>query len=301
MKLAHFSADGRTRLGLVSGRSVYDLQDSVVFRHQVKRSCRTIDELLAAGGLDALRKLRDGDLKSGKAIPLSRAKFESPVLSPEKILLAAVNYRAHGKEQSAKPPTEPYFFTKFRNALMGDRDPILIPRGSTKVDWEVELAAVIGKRCKYVSRSKAMEYVAGFAVSNDISFRDLQFPEGWPKRLNPLGQNWVMGKGLDNAFPLGPWLVTSDEMGDLDDLDLTLKVNGVVRQHASTSDMIFGVDEMITYLSQGTTLMPGDVISTGTPMGVAAFTGGPFLKSGDLVEASVEGIGTLHNPVKSDV
>ncbi len=286
---------------MVNGRSLYDLQDSAALHRRVTQNYRTIDELLSAGGLDELRKLQEGELESGRAIPLSKAKFESPVLSPEKIFLAAVNYRSHGKEQSAKPPSEPYFFTKFRNALIGDRDPILIPRISAKVDWEVELAAIIGRKCKYVPKSRAMEYVAGFTVSNDVSFRDLQFPEGWPKRLNPLGQNWVMGKGLDNAFPLGPWLVTSDGIGDLRDLELTLKVNGKVRQRASTSDMIFGVDEMIAYLSRGTTLMPGDVISTGTPMGVAAFTGAPFLKNGDLVEASITGIGTLHNPVKSDV
>jgi 2-keto-4-pentenoate hydratase/2-oxohepta-3-ene-1,7-dioic acid hydratase in catechol pathway len=132
-----------------------------------------------------------------------------------------------------------------------------------------------------------------------VSFRDLQFWPGWPQKPNALGQNWVLGKGLDSSFPLGPWLVTPDEVSDFKSLRLTLKVNGKVMQQASTSDMVFGVDDLVAYLSRGMTLYPGDVISTGTPPGVAVFTGAPYLKDGDIVEASVSRIGTITNPVRA--
>lgn len=289
MKLAHVASENGVKVAAIAGAYAYDIGG-------VLRGARTIDDVISRGELGAL--VKSEDLESGPKTRLAEAKLRSPILSPEKILLAAVNYRAHGKEQDVKPPSAPYFFTKFRNTVIGDRDPILVPKNSVKVDWEVELSVVIGKKGKYISKSKAMEHVAGYSVSNDVSFRDLQFPPGWPKTLSPLGQNWVLGKGLDNSFPLGPCLVTVDELDDIEDLDLTLKVNGKVKQKASTSDMIFKVPELIAYLSQGMTLMPGDVISTGTPQGVAVFTGEPFLKDGDLVEASVSGIGTLHNPVK---
>jgi 2-keto-4-pentenoate hydratase/2-oxohepta-3-ene-1,7-dioic acid hydratase in catechol pathway len=145
-----------------------------------------------------------------------------------------------------------------------------------------------------------MDYVVGYTVSNDVSYRDLQFPAGWPEKLNRLGQNWVEGKGLDNAFPMGPWLVTTDEIPDPYDLRLSLSVNGERKQDSSTGDMIFKIDSVIEHVSAGITLRAGDVISTGTAPGVAAFTDQKFLKDGDVVEARIDRIGTLRNPVRSE-
>ena len=297
MKLANFTSGQARQVGVVEEGRIVPLQKFSQLPPAVRRAT-TLDEILREGLLPDLSRAAASTSSAG-GIPLSGVKLGSPVFFPGKIFLAAVNYRAHGKEQDAKPPSSPYFFTKFGNTVVGDGDPILVPRNSKKVDWEVELAVIIGRKGKYVSKAKAMDHVAGYCVSNDVSFRDLQFPPGWPKKLNPLGQNWVLGKGLDNSLPLGPWMVTADELDDLGDLKLKLKVNGVVKQDASTSDMIFSVPELISYLSAGLTLMPGDVISTGTPMGVAVFSGEPYLKPGDYVEASVAGIGTLHNPVKA--
>jgi 2-keto-4-pentenoate hydratase/2-oxohepta-3-ene-1,7-dioic acid hydratase in catechol pathway len=300
MKVANYTVGGRLRAGLVEGDDVYDISSAAAKIGAKELETATADELIAHGRLAQVIGLAPRLKSAGAPVPLKDVKLSSPVLAPEKILLAAVNYVSHGDEQEVKPPSEPYFFTKFRNALVGDGDEILIPRNSSKVDWEVELAAIVGKKGKFIPRSGALDHIAGFAVSNDVSFRDLQFPKGWPDKLSPLGQNWVQGKGLDNSFPLGPWLVTPDELGDLRDLELTLKVNGRVMQQASTSDMVFGVDDLVAYVSQGITLMPGDVISTGTPKGVAVFSGAPFLKGGDAVEASISGIGTLHNGVRAE-
>jgi 2-keto-4-pentenoate hydratase/2-oxohepta-3-ene-1,7-dioic acid hydratase in catechol pathway len=145
-----------------------------------------------------------------------------------------------------------------------------------------------------------MDHVAGYAVANDVSFRDLQFSTRSDKAPVTLGNNWVKGKGLDSSLPLGPWLVTKDEIPDPNDLEISLRVNGEIKQHSKTSDMIFRIDSLIEYVSAGMTLKPGDIISTGTPEGVAVFTGEPFLKDGDVVEATISGIGTLRNPVRAE-
>jgi 2-keto-4-pentenoate hydratase/2-oxohepta-3-ene-1,7-dioic acid hydratase in catechol pathway len=292
MKLVNYRAGQEARAGVFIRGRVYDVAQVSGYEH-----VRSIDELLSAGKLEILEE-RAGELSDG--IDLEKVSLLPPVSWPDKILLAAVNYRAHGKEQGAPPPKEPYFFTKFRSCLIADGEPILIPSVSRKVDWEVELAFVIGKKGKYIGREAAMEHVAGYTVANDISFRDLQFPEGWPDRPNTLGQNWVKGKALDSALPLGPWLVTRSEVEDPQDLRLWLTVNGTRRQDGTTSDMVFGVDRLVEYLSDGITLLPGDVISTGTPSGVAVFSGAPFLKDGDIVEASVERVGRLRNPVMQE-
>ena len=239
-------------------------------------------------------------LTQSNGMELDSVRLRAPLVSPDKILLAAVNYRAHGAEQNAIPPEEPYFFTKFKSCIVGNGDPILIPRSSKKVDWEAELAVVIGKKCKYIHRKDALEYVAGYTVANDVSYRDLQLPEKRPGSQSNFGPNWVKGKALDSAYPLGPWLVTRDEIADPQHLSLSLTVNGVERQSASTEDMVHSVAELIEYLSDGITLLPGDIISTGTPAGVAAFSGAPFLKDGDMVEATVDGVGTLVNPVRAE-
>lgn len=284
MKLLNYEADGAMNVGLV--------RDG-----QMIRAARgtSVEDLIRRGP----RGLA-GVATTGPSEDMKRVRIRPPILKPDKILLAAVNYKAHGSEQNAAPPTEPYFFTKFSSCIIGQGDPILVPRVSKKADWEAELAVVIGRKCKYVSKADALSYVAGFTVANDVSFRDFQFPPGWPQKTNTLGQNWVKGKALDSAFPLGPWLVTADEIPDPQRLRLKLSVNGIERQNASTEDMIFSVAELIEYLSSGLTLLPGDVISTGTPAGVAAFSGAPYLKDSDVVEASIDRIGTLKNPVKGE-
>lgn len=188
MKLVNFEMNGATRPGVV--------RDGVIFEIP---SASSVEELVTSG------RLKDaGVIALSKGTEVEKAKLKAPVLSPDKILLAAVNYKAHGAEQKTPPPEKPYFFTKFRSCIIGNGDPIIIPRTSKKADWEGELAVVIGKKGKYVGKKEALEHVAGYTVANDVSFRDLQFPEGWPTRLNSLGQNWVMGKGLDSALPMGP-------------------------------------------------------------------------------------------------
>ncbi len=232
----------------------------------------------------------------GEGSHLEAVKLCSPVLHPEKIYCAAVNYVSHSKEQNTSVPAEPYFFTKFQNSLIGPEDEILLPRISRQVDWEVELAVIIGKKGKNIPKDRVLEYVAGYTISNDVSFRDLQ-------KLGAssyLGVNWVKGKGLDAAFPLGPWMVTKEELPDPYSSEISLFVNGVERQKSKIGEMVFKIDRLIEYVSAGVTLLPGDVISTGTPLGVAAFTGAAFLKDGDLVEAKIQGIGTLRNRAKAE-
>lgn len=297
MKLAHYSIEGDNRVGIVKDDRIIDLA-SLGFSEL--EGIRSIDDLLLQDKLATVAHLVEQGIFGRSSHPLSSVGLASPILKPSKIYCAAVNYLSHSKEQDVKPPTEPYFFTKFSNAIIGQDDPILLPRVSKKVDWEVELAVVIGRKGKYISKDEAMNYVAGYTISNDISFRDLQRSEGTPPKTNMFGYNWVKGKGLDNALPMGPWLVTADEMGNIYDKRIALSVNDSIRQEARIGDMIFRVDQLIEYLSDGITLGPGDVISTGTPMGVAQYSGTPFLKDGDIVEAEIEGIGKLRNPVENE-
>ena len=297
MRLAHYSKDGKVRVGLVKGGMIFDLAAPKELR---PGQSWTIDTILAEGLVPSIR-MPDEAVGDSNGIPIGSVKLLSPVLNPEKILLMAVNYRSHRKESKFEDaPAEPYLFTKFRNALLGPDDLVRIPAVSQQVDWEVELAVIIGRSGKNISRKEAMSHVAGYAVANDISFRDLQFSTRLPDGNTKLGLNWVKGKGLDASFPLGPWLVTNDEIGNPHDLKISLCVNGKMRQQSTTSDMVFTIDRIIEYLSQGMTLKPGDIISTGTPEGVGAFTGGPYLRPGDVLEGTVEKIGTLRNPVAAE-
>ena len=301
MKLAHYSRNGQTRVGIVKSGLLFDIQDaSEPPPLPTRNGSITIDQLLAAGGVESLQQAEERMTKASPGVPLERVKLLSPIQTPEKILLLAVNYLSHSQEQNVKPPSEPYIFTKFRNALIGPGEPILIPKVSKKVDWEVELAVIIGKTGKYIAKDEAMDYVAGYAVSDDVSFRDFQFATRLPDGKTTLGLNWVKGKGLDSSFPLGPWLVTRDEIPDPHNLDISLSVNGKMKQRSNTRDMIFKIDSLIEHISAGITLKPGDIISTGTPEGVAAFTGEPFLKNGDIVECTIDRIGSLRNPVGAE-
>lgn len=203
-----------------------------------------------------------------------------------------LNYARHARETNNPEPKEPVLFSKSTSCICGPNDPIILPRGSVKTDWEVELGIIIGRPCSYVSKDDALDYVAGFCTINDVSERAYQIERG--------GQ-WIKGKSAPNFGPIGPWLVTPDEAGDPQNLTLKLSVNGETVQNSSTSDMIFPVAEIISYMSGFMRLMPGDIIATGTPEGVGlGLTPPRFLSTGDIVELSVEGLGTQRQIVVSE-
>ena len=244
LKLAHYSTDGHLRVGVVEAGMICDLQPTTIPNNKTAGEW-TIDEILSRGLLTAVQRNAE-KIRSLNGIPVDSVKLLSPILNPEKILMMAVNYRSHRKESRTEDaPKDPYLFTKFRNALIGPGAPVLIPRISQRVDWEVELSVVIGKVGKNIAKKDAMSYVGGYAVSNDISFRDLQFSTQLPDGKTKLGMNWVKGKGLDASFPLGPWLVTSDEIQNPHNLQISLAVNGKTRQQSTTADMVFTIDSII--------------------------------------------------------
>ncbi|MCW2876419.1 MAG: 5-carboxymethyl-2-hydroxymuconateDelta-isomerase [Sphaerisporangium sp.] len=217
-------------------------------------------------------------------------RIGSPIVRPGKVVCVGLNYRDHAEETGAAIPAEPIIFMKAPNTVIGPNDEVLIPRGSVKTDWEVELAVVIGRTARYLdSHEAALDCVAGYAISNDVSEREFQLERG--------GQ-WDKGKSCETFNPLGPWLVTADEVPDPQNLGLRLWVNGEVRQNGGTKNMIFGVAEVVRYLSQFMVLEPGDVINTGTPAGVAlGMPDQPYLKEGDVLELEIDGLGRQRQTV----
>ena len=212
-----------------------------------------------------------------------------PICRPSKIVCIGLNFRDHAKESKMQVPNEPVIFFKATSSLVGPNDDLVIPKNASKVDWEVELAVVIGRRASYIAKEQALDYVAGYALHNDYSERSFQLERG--------GQ-WVKGKSADTFAPLGPFLVTVDEMSDTGRLGMWLKVNGEFRQKSSTSQMIFDVPTLVSYVSQFMSLLPGDVISTGTPAGVALGQNPPqYLKPGDAVELGIDGLGESRQTV----
>ena len=210
-------------------------------------------------------------------------RLGAPLVRPSKIVCVGLNYAKHAEESGMAPPEEPVLFFKASSAITGPFDPIRIPKGSTKTDWEVELALVIGKKASYVSEQEALNHVAGYVLHNDVSERAFQ--------LERSGQ-WVKGKSCDTFAPLGPFIATTDEIKDPNSLDLWLKLNGKLMQNSNTSDFIFNVQEVVSHISQFMTLLPGDIISTGTPFGVGlGLTPPRYLKEGDEVELGIEGLG----------
>jgi 2-keto-4-pentenoate hydratase/2-oxohepta-3-ene-1,7-dioic acid hydratase in catechol pathway len=211
-------------------------------------------------------------------------RYGSCVARPSKIICVGLNYARHAAETGVEPPKEPVLFFKSTTALCGPNDHVEIPRNSQKTDWEVELAIIIGKKATYVDLENANEYIAGYALHNDYSEREFQIERG--------GQ-WVKGKSCDTFAPLGPWMVTKDEIKDPGNLKMWLKVNGQMKQNSATSDLIFNVQYLVHYISQFMTLLPGDVISTGTPEGVGLGQKPVpvYLKAGDVVELGIEGLG----------
>lgn len=209
-----------------------------------------------------------------------------------KFICIGLNYADHAAESGMNVPPEPVIFMKATSAICGPNDPIIIPRGSEKTDWEVELAVIIGKKAKYVTEAEAMDHVAGYAVTNDVSERAFQTERA--------GQ-WTKGKSCDNFGQIGPWLVTRDEVADPQDLAMWLTVNGEMRQNGSTRTMVYGVRHLVSYLSQFMTLHPGDVISTGTPPGVGLGMKPPqYLRAGDVVELGINGLGRQRQDVIAD-
>ncbi|MEU7831117.1 MULTISPECIES: fumarylacetoacetate hydrolase family protein [unclassified Nonomuraea] len=243
---------------------------------------------LASGGVARVRDALERD-----ALPVIAAeglRVGAPVARPGKIVCIGLNYSDHAAESGAEVPAEPVVFMKATNTMVGPYDEVLVPRNSLKTDWEVELAVIIGKRARYLgSREEALDVIAGYAVANDVSEREFQLERG--------GQ-WDKGKSCETFNPLGPWLVTADEVADPQNLTMRLSVNGEVRQDGVTKNMIFDVAEIVRYLSQFMVLDPGDVINTGTPAGVAmGMPGQPYLRAGDVMELEIEGLGRQRQTV----
>jgi 2,4-diketo-3-deoxy-L-fuconate hydrolase len=246
------------------------------------------EEFFGNGGLTELNSWVRKSASSSPRVPPS-IRLAPPVCRPSKIVCIGLNYRDHAAETKAQVPKEPVIFFKSTTALVGPNDGLVIPKNSTKTDWEVELAVVIKKRTLYVSKEDALDYVAGFALHNDYSERSFQKDRG--------GQ-WVKGKSADTFAPLGPFLATLDEIPDFGGRRMWLKVNGELRQNSSTANMIFDVATLVSYISEFMTLLPGDVISTGTPAGVAMGMDPPtYLKAGDVVELGIDGLGESRQQV----
>ncbi len=274
MKLIRFGEIGRERPGLWLGEGR---------RVAAPDFCGDYGEaFFESGGLSRLAEWAAGDLSGAEEVP-EGVRWGAAVARPSKIVCVGLNYRAHAEETGAALPGEPVLFMKASSAWSGPFDDVWLPPGSLKLDWEVELAAVIGRRLCRVDREEALAGVAGYGVMNDYSERS------WQKER---GGQWSKGKSGDRFAPFGPWLATADEVREPGSLGLQLWLNGELRQNSGTSDLIFGVGEVLSYISQFMTLLPGDVVSTGTPAGVGAGqVPERYLRVGDVVEACVEGLG----------
>ncbi len=279
MKLARFTHDASTRVGVVVGEEIVDLADAAP---ELPR--RMVPFLEAADS--ALDKAREA-VESGKArIPLAQVRLEAPISRPPKFLAIGLNYSDHVEESGMDRPKFPMFFNKQSTCVTGPYDPIHIPRVSAAVDYEGELGFVIGRRARHVSRDRAAEVIVGYLVVNDVSVRDWQFK----------APTMTLGKSFDTHGPIGPWIVTADEIGDPHALGLRTWVNGEERQSSNTKQLIFDCFAQVETLSTVCTLEPGDIISTGTPGGVGVAKKPPqFLKDGDVVRIEIEGIGWIEN------
>jgi 2-keto-4-pentenoate hydratase/2-oxohepta-3-ene-1,7-dioic acid hydratase in catechol pathway len=308
MRLVTYSVFGEEKLGVHTESGVVDLKFGYerYLGSDAKSIFSDMRSLLSAGapGLKLAnevvhvvleREKQQNHLSLDSCIMRDGSfKLLPPVTRPDKILCPAVNYLEHGKEDNVTPPPEPYFFGKFVNSLTGHDGAVIIPSVSKKPDYEVELAAVIGKRGKRIAQNRAYEHIAGYTILNDISLRDLQ---GWPRANPTYGPHWLMGKAADTSCPMGPWIVTREELPNPYPLRIKLSVNGAVRQDSDTSHQIFKLPDLVSYVSQIMTLEPGDVVSTGTPAGVGR-TSGVFLKDGDRIDAEIEKIGILRSFVR---
>jgi 2-keto-4-pentenoate hydratase/2-oxohepta-3-ene-1,7-dioic acid hydratase in catechol pathway len=279
MKLIRFGEAGKERPGVHINGKNYDVSGFI----------KDYDEpFFANGGLPHLAWMLDQHKEMLRPVP-ENTRLGCPVANPSKILCIGLNYAKHAKETNAPIPKEPILFMKSTTAITGPNDVIVIPKNSVKTDWEVELAFVMGKRASYVSEAEAMDYVAGYCLHNDVSEREFQLERGG---------TWDKGKGCDTFAPIGPWMVTKDEIADPHALRLWLKVNGKMMQDGNTDDLIFNIPQLVSYISQFMTLLPGDIVSTGTPAGVGlGFNPPVYLQPGDEVELGIDGLGSSKQKV----
>ena len=282
MKLIRFGNSGYEKPGIVNEKEQ---------RIDVSSFCNDFDEeFFATDGPQRLKSWLKTNADKCSLVQ-EHERWAAPIARPSKTICVGLNYAKHAAESGFDLPKEPVIFFKSTTAIVGPYDDIIIPKGSTKTDWEVELAVVIGKKASYVEKEKSMEHVAGYVLHNDVSERDFQ--------LERSGQ-WVKGKSCDTFAPIGPWVLPSEDIPDPHQLDLWLKVNGEFKQQSNTSDMIFKIPEIISYLSQFMTLLPGDVISTGTPYGVGmGLKPQEYLKPGDIVELGIDHLGSSKQSVKA--
>lgn len=272
MKLIRFGKEGQEKPGIHLEGKNYDLSAFVEDYDESFFEQNGLQKLVGIVNEKKLPLIEDGQ------------RIGSPIARPSKILCIGLNYAKHAKETGAAIPTEPILFLKSTSSLTGPYDHIIIPKNSEKTDWEVELGVVIGKKASYVSEAEAMDYVAGYVLHNDVSERAFQLERGG---------TWDKGKGCDSFAPLGPWLVTKDEIPNPHKLRLWLSLNGKMMQDSNTDDLIFNIPQLISYSSEFMTLLPGDVISTGTPAGVGlGLSPNIYLKPGDVVELGIDGLGS---------
>ena len=294
MRLVTYESNGKWRAGVIVADNVVDstvaataanidFDSEWISYRQIIGLNPNQQAQLERAALD----IADAHPSDPDVFPIEDAQLGPPIPDPDKIICLGLNYRSHAQEAGFAIPTVPILFGKYRNALNGPTSPIILPSMSEQIDYEAELAVVIGKRCKNIAVEEALGYVAGYMAFNDVSARDLQMRTG----------QWLSGKTLDTFAPCGPSLVI-DEINDPQNLDISTRVNGETLQQSNTCNMIFSVAEIIAYISQLITLEPGDIIATGTPEGVGFKRNPPiFLRDGDMVEVEVEGIGVLRNPV----
>lgn len=274
MKLIRFGEPGKEKPGVVLNDKFYDVS---AFGEDYNES------FFENEGLKRLQQFVDNNGSSFSAVEAG-IRLGSPVARPSKIVCIGLNYADHARETGATPPTEPVIFFKSTTALTGPNDNIVVPKNSKKTDWEVELAVVIGKKASYVEEKDAENYIAGYVLHNDVSEREFQLERGG---------TWDKGKGCDTFAPIGPWLATKDEIADVDNLRLWLTVNGKKMQDGTTANFIFRIPHIVSYVSQFMTLLPGDIISTGTPAGVGlGMNPQVYLKEGDVVALGIDGLGT---------
>jgi acylpyruvate hydrolase len=280
MRLVTFDTGAGPRAALLRDGRVYDIWGDA-FAH-VRHHDRTVFALLQGGLVDEVEPVE------GEGVPVEGVPLLAPITRPNKIICIGLNYRSHAEEQGAEAPETPTFFAKYANALASPGATVALPPWSETVDYEAEVAFVIGSRCKDVSEDKAMDHVAGYTLFNDLSARDYQF-------MTP---QWMPGKVFDGAAPCGPALVTADEAGAHDAIEVELRLNGEVMQKASTADLVHPVPALVSHLSKLMTLDPGDVIATGTPAGVGSLRDPPvWLKSGDEIVVSSPQLGVLETRI----
>jgi 2-keto-4-pentenoate hydratase/2-oxohepta-3-ene-1,7-dioic acid hydratase in catechol pathway len=298
LKLVTYERGGR-RAGLLINERIYDIENTASFLHLEGGYPSDLIDIIASRDLGDLktlaRRIKELD-KGGEDLPLQcwasveEVQFHAPVPRPGKIICLGLNYKDHAKEQDAKIPDKPLLFVKASTSTIGHGQAIVIPEGSSKVDFEAEFAFVIGREIRDADAALAQDAIFGYTCMNDVTEREMQQSE----------RQWFRGKSPDTFAPMGPCIVTADELSNVSSLSVSSKLNGELMQLSSTSNLIFTPAEIIKFITRTMTLEPGDVISTGTPGGVGVFREPPvFMKDGDVIEVIIEGIGTLSNPVEA--